>query len=442
MELNNSVLKVNPEIAQQWDYEKNEKGPDTYTYGSREAVWWKCPLFECHSYKEEIRRKTGISPARCPFCAHRQLCPCSNRCNSIASIYPEIAKYWDYERNIGTPSDYIARKSDVYWWRCIDKPCHRWQMPILTFKKGCVICANFRLCEDRCNSIAKTCPEIAKEWDYERNKGTPFDYIAGGPAKFWWRCSIKPCHRWQQNVANRYKLSNGCPICVNKAMCEDRCNSLDVVFPEIAKDFHPTKNEKLVTQYVFGNGDKVWWQCPNDINHVYLCRIRHRTYSKVGCPECTFYISKGAETIINTLNNITGINFVSEKKFEKCIFKRNLPFDFYIEDLEILIEFDGMQHFIMSQYFHQDVITRDLIKTDFARKDFYFLRISYNEMPIIKEIVNKFIIDVSNKSISKGFYFNYLNKKLNANTLYSYLIHNETGKIEDRKIKLVNNIEK
>jgi len=40
------------------------------------------------------------------------------------------------------------------------------------------------------------------------------------------------------------------------------------------------------------------------------------------------------------------VKFISQKWFNSCRDKRPLPFDFYLPDLEMCIEYDGSQHFI------------------------------------------------------------------------------------------------
>lgn len=62
-----------------------------------------------------------------------------------------------------------------------------------------------------------------------------------------------------------------------------------------------------------------------------------------GCPHCN-KISKGELKIYNYLlqNNIT---FFREHKFNNCINNRRLRFDFYLPEKNIIIEFNGIQHY-------------------------------------------------------------------------------------------------
>ena len=96
-----SLLDKFPEIANEWDYEKNNgKTPADFPYGSHEVVYWKCPI--CHqSYPKKICNRTSPSKRiteseKCPVCLGRYIIP---NYNSLAALYPQVASEWDYEKN-------------------------------------------------------------------------------------------------------------------------------------------------------------------------------------------------------------------------------------------------------------------------------------------------------------------------------------------------------
>lgn len=65
-------------------------------------------------------------------------------------------------------------------------------------------------------------------------------------------------------------------------------NNLNEIFPEIAKEWHPTKNGKLKPYHVTRSSNKVvWWVC--DKNHEYQSEVNRRTSTqrKGGCPYCS-----------------------------------------------------------------------------------------------------------------------------------------------------------
>ena len=87
-----------------------------------------------------------------------------------------------------------------------------------------------------------------------------------------------------------------------------------------------------------------------------------------GCPTCN--IPKGEKFISDYLKS-KGIRFTRQKRFKDCKSKRTLMFDFYLLDLDILIEYDGLQHFKPIEYFggkeaFEDQKRRDKIKNDFS----------------------------------------------------------------------------
>ena len=57
-------------------------------------------------------------------------------------------------------------------------------------------------------------------------------------------------------------------------------------YPELIREWHPTKNGKLKPEeFTHGNIKKVWWLCPK--GHSYDSPINDRTRKKPrGCPQC------------------------------------------------------------------------------------------------------------------------------------------------------------
>jgi hypothetical protein len=65
LKLHNLTIS-HPEIAEEWDYERNDKGPEEYLDRSGKNVWWKCS--DCdHSWKTKIVNRT-VKKSGCPKC--------------------------------------------------------------------------------------------------------------------------------------------------------------------------------------------------------------------------------------------------------------------------------------------------------------------------------------------------------------------------------------
>jgi len=83
------------------------------------------------------------------------------------------------------------------------------------------------------------------------------------------------------NVIERRKA--GCTIEQALGLVE-RTDSLQTEYPDIAKQWHPIKNESLAADKVAPHsGKKVWWLCPN--GHEWKAAINSRTRG-TGCPTC------------------------------------------------------------------------------------------------------------------------------------------------------------
>jgi very-short-patch-repair endonuclease len=104
-----------------------------------------------------------------------------------------------------------------------------------------------------------------------------------------------------------------------------------------------------------------------------------------GCPICNS--SKGELKIIKFLKE-NNINFEQQKKFNNCKYKRLLSFDFYLPEQNILIEYDGKQHYGIGGWVDKTIPLKDEIKDVFAFNNGYkMLRIPYTMFNSIEEIL-------------------------------------------------------
>jgi hypothetical protein len=116
---------------------------------------------------------------------------------------------------------------------------------------------------------------------------------------------------------------------------------------------------------VNSNNDKVKIICTKhgEFNQI----IRHHL-SGVGCPFCNE--SKG-EKQINTYLTTKNIRLIRQHRFNDCRDIKPLPFDFYLPEYNICIEYDGEQHFTPLKMWggvksFEKLQKRDLIKTTYC----------------------------------------------------------------------------
>jgi hypothetical protein len=229
-----SILETNPDIAAQWHPTKNgDLKPEHVTSGSNKIVWWKCPIVTCeHS------------------CSHE----------------------W----------------SSVIYGRCGKKP------------RGCPFCGINS--KERCihKTIAHTHPDIAAQWHPTKNGDLKPEHVtSGSKLKPWWKCPIVTCehgcsHEWSGFIYNRCgKTPTGCPFCgINgKGHCIHQ--TIAHTHPDIAAQWHPTKNGDLKPEHVtIGCNEMVWWLCPEKFEcecpHDYQSTVANRVRNGNGCSYCGY----------------------------------------------------------------------------------------------------------------------------------------------------------
>ena len=103
-------------MMQKWDWEQNGKaGLDPSDIRCRSGIkanWicHQCPMGSLTGWQARVGNM--YDGYGCPCCSGHQACIC----NSLQSLYPEVAAEWDHSRNAGTPSDYTASSHVKVWW--------------------------------------------------------------------------------------------------------------------------------------------------------------------------------------------------------------------------------------------------------------------------------------------------------------------------------------
>lgn len=318
----NSLAVINPKLAEQWHPSKNGKlTPKDVVAGSAKKVWWLCK--NGHEWNSVIvSRNNGCD---CPYCLNKKVC----KDNCLETLNPRLSEQWHPTKNADLkPSDVIPGSKKKVWWKC--KEGHEWQESVesrIRQKVRCRMCDSlaflspestklwhptkngkltpwdvnpqsgkeiWMLCNNGhewkskiCNSpVCPICkslfflnPVLAKEWHPVKNgKLTTLDVTPMSNKKVWWRCIEG--HEFESVVSD--KIMSGCPYCSNKRVYQK--NSLAVVNPRLASEWHPIENKKL-TPYniVYGSHKKFWWKCKN--GHKWQARVDSRVAGN-GCPFC------------------------------------------------------------------------------------------------------------------------------------------------------------
>lgn len=205
------MATVAPEIAAEWNYEKNgDLTPSMVAQASGKKVWWKCK--KGHEYQRVIGARTNQGQG-CPYCSGKQVLP---GFNDLLTTNPTLAAEWDYDNNNGkTPRDYTRGSHFKAWWKC-SKCGYSWQATIHARNRGtnCPVCCGHVVWVGH-NDLSTINPSLAEEWNYEKNGDIlPENVTAFSGKRVYWTC--KRCGNvWKTSVANR-SSGTGCPECLKE----------------------------------------------------------------------------------------------------------------------------------------------------------------------------------------------------------------------------------
>jgi len=199
-------------------------------------------------------------------------------------------------------------------------------------------------------------------------------------------------HGLYKQRASHHLNGDGCPKCAINFNANNRKLNTEK-FIEKAKIIQGNKYDYSLVNYIHSQ-KKVNIICDK---HGIFKQLPNKHLLGSGCPLCSE--SKGEKKIREILNEFN-IIFISQKTFEECRgSKHKLPFDFYLPDKNILIEFNGEQHYETIKYFGgvdslNKIKKTDEIKRIFAKKNnILLIEIKYNDFNNIKTIlINEKII--------------------------------------------------
>ena len=355
-----SLLEMYPEIIREWDYEKNSGlDPNEITSHSSQKVWWFCP--NGHSYKSSISHK--VVGRGCPKCSKEKSISFPEKAivYYLNKVDDEIIESYQPEFLNGKEIDIFIKNKNIgiefdgaNWHKdtsrdleknklCFDNKITLYRIrenkcPILNdtskdiyiemndnyksleevisnlikkiYKKDVIV----NIDQDRMEilklvsytikqkSLELLFPEIAKEWDYEKNKGLlPSQFYATSSRKAWWICAKG--HSYDCTISHRTVDNNGCPYCSNQKVLRG-FNDLETTNPKLLEEWKYEKNNKEGTfpYNVFqGTHKKVWWKCNK--GHEWLASVVNK--SRRGCPVCSNnLIIKGINDITTTHKDI------------------------------------------------------------------------------------------------------------------------------------------
>ena len=207
----------------------------------------------------------------------------NEKAKSLNSRYPKIADEWHPTKNGNiTPAMVAPNSNKKVWW--LGTCGHEWQAVISSrvLGNGCPICNGKQVLSGE-NDLLSINPTLGSEWHPTKNgKLLPDKVTPNSHRKVWWlgKCG----HEWEDTIAHR-STGRNCPFCSNRKLLTG-FNDLQTTNPEMAAEWHPTKNGDLRPTMVSAYSTKrAWWMCEK--GHEWETVIKSRSIRNTRCPYCS-----------------------------------------------------------------------------------------------------------------------------------------------------------
>ena len=346
----NDLASQYPEVVKEWDFEKNDCLPSEIFAHSARSVYWVKELVGVDGQMIRVSWKAAISNrangAQDPFSTSQRLL---KGYNDLESLFPQLAKEWDYDQNEKGPDEYLAHSNQSVHWKITVKNKSgedinlTWKAPIAARAKGDgnPYDAGKKVMPGY-NDLASQCPELLADWDYERNAKPPSAYAVHSTAVVWWRRPRKnkltkqiEFYHWRTQINHR---ANGSGPAI------EQNNRLEGAMRDLLAEMNISFKEQL--------------------------RIKECKTSSA----CNGYaLFDFALNICDPIGPISVAEAISKKI--------------------MLVELDGIGHFTpISNWNIDNYKRRDSIKTSFCEKNgIPLLRIRFDQIDIMREIIEEFI---------------------------------------------------
>jgi hypothetical protein len=202
---------------------------------------------------------------------------------SLAITQPELTAQWHPKLNENLmPTDVTQGSNRKIWW--LGKCNHEWDSIISSrvTGAGCPYCSGTKVLKGF-NDLQSQNVKLAQQWHTELNTSLlPEEVLATSSTKRWWQDEYN--HEWQASPRSRHVENTNCPYCTNQKLLVG-FNDLATKYPDIAAQWHSTKNDGLLPSNVTAQSvKKYWWQ--DQYGHEWYTRVLDRTTKGQNCSIC------------------------------------------------------------------------------------------------------------------------------------------------------------
>lgn len=175
--------------------------------------------------------------------------------------------------------------------------------------------------------------------------------------EYLWICP--DCNSEYKMSAYLRTIDSNCPYCSGRRVNDT--NSIYMTKPEIINLF---VNEEDAHKFTHGSEKKAWFSCP-DCGHNQEKVVNQVVKYGVRCSNCSDGISYPEKIMISILNQLN-ISYETQKTFS---FFRRRKYDFYIPEINAIIEMHGGQHYNEGFTGMGSKTLKDQIKNDILKKE-------------------------------------------------------------------------
>lgn len=202
------------------------------------------------------------------------------------------------------------------------------------------------------------------------------------------------------SLNNQIKNEGRCFECGTKMRFRNALNN-----DEVEDIINSINNNILLNKedYINNSTRNLHILCGQCGKNTFTTNIATYKAGKNMCDSCSLKMSR-SERKIKSFLDFYNIPYIQEHRFQDCKDKRTLPFDFYLPDYNLCIEFDGIQHFEwQTGWCNEEIYNRcqkhDKIKNEYCKThNIDLLRIPYTQANHIEEILKrKLDLDKINK---------------------------------------------
>nr|DAY73207.1 MAG TPA: restriction enzyme [Caudoviricetes sp.] len=204
-------------------------------------------------------------------------------------------------------------------------------------------------------------------------------------------CILCPIHGEFWQTPDNHLQGKGCPICGFKSMAEKQTKNTEY-FIEMSKLIHGCKYDYTRVEYISAK-KKVCIVCPE---HDEFWQSPNNHLNGQGCPKCKTSLGENKIEYFLTLKGIEYIRQYSINIDPQMFSRNNIKADFYLPRLNVIIEFNGVQHYKKIPFFHRTEddfaiqVDRDKRLRQYCKEHkIKLIEIKYDQIDEIDKILNR-----------------------------------------------------